>query len=173
MLSRPLCWSLAVASLALSLFALSVFARSVTGASDTGKKKDAESAGEPKGPAESSKSAEKTKKNPLAGCTLCHVDVEDEYVESDHFHEKVACTECHGPSKGHLADENNDVKPDEMFARKDTDRLCSECHDCSRTIPPGWTDLPLDKRQVCSECHVAHEFPERVVKKQTKSPAGK
>jgi hypothetical protein len=101
---------------------------------------------------------DKPQKNPLAGCTLCHVDVEDEYVESEHFHEKVACIECHGPSKGHVADENNEVKPDEMFARKDVDRLCSECHDCERKIPPGWSDLPLKKRKVCSECHVAHEF---------------
>jgi hypothetical protein len=150
-------------------------ALAIAGASDTGKNKEADTAKEPKQKesATASKSTEKTKKNPLAGCTLCHVDVEDEYVESVHFDEQVACTDCHGPSKEHLADENNEVKPEELFARKDTDRLCSECHECSRTIPTGWSDLPREKRQVCTECHGAHEFSERVVKKPTKSPAGR
>lgn len=172
MLNRPMCWALTVGFVALSL--------SLAGAIGQADKKDAGAAEESKGAAEkpedpggSSKSSDKAQKNPLAGCTLCHVDVEDEYVESIHFDEKVACTDCHGPSKEHLADENNEVKPDELFARKDTDRLCSECHDCSREIPAGWSDLPLDKRQVCTECHVAHGFPERVVKKVKKSPARK
>jgi len=119
--------------------------------------KNAADSDDPPEPAKD-KAEKKPKQNPLAGCTLCHVDIEDEYVESEHFEEKVACIECHGPSKGHIADENNEVKPDEVFARKDVDRLCSECHDCGRKIPPGWSDLPLDKRKVCSECHVSHEF---------------
>ncbi|NQT88150.1 hypothetical protein HQ560_15390, partial [bacterium] len=41
------------------------------------------------------------KTNPLAGCQLCHVDVEDEYVKSRHFRENVACVKCHGPSRKH------------------------------------------------------------------------
>jgi hypothetical protein len=100
----------------------------------------------------------KRSKNPLAGCTLCHVDVEDEYVKSRHFKEKVACTECHGLSKGHVADENNEVKPDEMFARKDVDRLCSECHDCSREAPSPKQAPPPKKQLVCTDCHGAHGF---------------
>jgi len=95
--------------------------------------------------------------NPLAGCSLCHVDVEDEYVGTAHFKERVGCKTCHGPSKGHLADENNEVKPDEMFARKDVDRLCAECHECDR---PEATKTPKGKDQkplVCIDCHGHHD----------------
>ncbi len=91
-------------------------------------------------------------KNPLAGCQQCHVDVEQEFIGSVHFNEDIACTDCHGPSEGHLADENNDVKPDELFARHDVDRLCSDCHRCARreeADPPGHS-------KVCTECHGWH-----------------
>jgi len=97
-------------------------------------------------------------RNPLAGCQLCHVDIEDEYMPSRHFKETIACTECHGPSEGHLADENNEVKPDEVFARKDVDRLCSECHECSRELA---NDPPVKspaKERVCTDCHGSHEL---------------
>lgn len=91
--------------------------------------------------------------NPLAGCEQCHVDVEKDYVGGTHYKEKVGCTNCHGASKGHLADENNEVKPDELFARQDVDRLCGKCHECFRdegADPPG-TD------NVCTDCHGSHK----------------
>jgi len=95
--------------------------------------------------------------NPLAGCSICHVDVEDEFVGSLHFEEKVGCTTCHGPSEGHLADENNEVKPDEAFARPDVNRLCQRCHECSRSKPPK-PELTQDgQRKVCTDCHGAHD----------------
>ena len=95
--------------------------------------------------------------NPLAGCSLCHVDVEDEYVDTTHFEESVGCKTCHGPSKGHLADENNEVKPDEMFARKDVDRLCAECHECDRPEPTKTARGKDKKLLVCIDCHGHHD----------------
>jgi hypothetical protein len=100
-------------------------------------------------------------KNPLAGCQQCHVNVEAKYLKSAHFRKNIACTDCHGPSKGHLADENNEVKPDEVFARKDVDRLCEKCHPCSREASSGKASLPPGQRQVCTECHRAHDFKAR------------
>jgi len=95
--------------------------------------------------------------NPLAGCSLCHVDIEDEFVGSLHFEEKVGCITCHGPSEGHLADENNEVKPDEAFARPDVHRLCERCHECSRPKPQK-PELTQDcQRKVCTDCHGAHD----------------
>ncbi|HUT89520.1 MAG TPA: hypothetical protein VMY37_08495 [Thermoguttaceae bacterium] len=95
--------------------------------------------------------------NPLAGCSLCHVDIEDEFVGSLHFEEKVGCITCHGPSEGHLADENNEVKPDEVFARPDVHRLCERCHECSR-LKPEKPELTQDgQRKVCTDCHGAHD----------------
>lgn len=96
------------------------------------------------------------KDNPLAGCTMCHVDVEDEYVPSKHYAEKVSCKRCHGKSEGHLADENNEVKPDRMFTRANTDDFCEECHECGRE-PPEPPDLPAAEHKICTECHGAHD----------------
>lgn len=96
-----------------------------------------------------------TDKNPLAGCQQCHVDIEDEYAVSLHFKQKASCKDCHGPSEGHLADENNEVKPDEVFARKDVDRLCGECHECSR---PTATEPPEQRSKVCIDCHGPHDL---------------
>ena len=97
-------------------------------------------------------------KNPLAGCQQCHVDIEDEYAPSLHFQEKVACTECHGPSTGHLADENNEVKPDELFGRKDVDRLCERCHECSRPAEPKRIPKSSPEYKVCTDCHGPHDL---------------
>jgi len=96
--------------------------------------------------------------NPLAGCTICHVDVGDEFAGSRHHREEITCTDCHGPSEGHAADENNAVKPDEVFFREDVDRLCGECHDCSRPGPTKPPDPVPDGWKVCTECHGSHEL---------------
>ena len=96
-----------------------------------------------------------SERNPLAGCQQCHVDIEDEYAVSLHFKMKIACTDCHGPSEGHLADENNEVKPDEVFARKDVDRLCGTCHGCSR---PTADESTADRSKVCTDCHGPHDL---------------
>jgi len=97
---------------------------------------------------------ESTEKNPLGGCGSCHVDVEDELKESAHLVEEVGCIACHGPSDGHIRDENNEVLPDEVFAREDVDRLCGECHTCSR---PKAAKTPAD-RKVCTDCHQSHSL---------------
>jgi len=98
--------------------------------------------------------------NPLAGCILCHVDIEDEHLASTHCTaDNMGCVECHGQSVGHINDENNEVKPDVMFTRANTDRLCSPCHDCSRQVTPDWKQTPASKRKTCTGCHPAHRFP--------------
>ncbi|MFH1922412.1 MAG: hypothetical protein ABIP48_21325 [Planctomycetota bacterium] len=95
--------------------------------------------------------------NPLAGCTLCHVDVEDEYVGTVHFDEQVGCGTCHGPSKEHLADENNEVKPDEVFARENVDRLCEHCHECFRPKAEKPEVTGDGAPKVCTDCHGPHD----------------
>ncbi|MHC4403395.1 MAG: hypothetical protein ACYTG0_27365 [Planctomycetota bacterium] len=95
--------------------------------------------------------------NPLAGCSLCHVDVEDKFVGSIHFEEKVGCATCHGPSEGHLADENNEVKPDEVFARDDVDRLCGGCHECFRLESDQPEVTAEGQPKVCTDCHGHHD----------------
>lgn len=95
-------------------------------------------------------------KNPLGGCLQCHVDMEAEHLASKHHSvSNMGCIECHGPSEGHLADENNEVKPDQIFAREDVDRLCGTCHKCTRK---DRTKTPAEEPAVCTDCHAAHRF---------------
>lgn len=94
--------------------------------------------------------------NPLGGCGQCHVDVVDELAVSLHLKKGIDCVKCHGPSKGHSADENNEVKPDRVIPRKQVDAFCGECHKCSRPAePPAAAE---EKRQVCIDCHGAHDL---------------
>ena len=93
----------------------------------------------------------------VAGCDTCHVDVVDRFVNDRHFQEEVGCTACHGSSREHAADENNEVKPDEIFARPDVDRLCGECHKCPR-VPSEDSVSPGAQPQVCTDCHRVHRL---------------
>jgi hypothetical protein len=92
--------------------------------------------------------------NPMGGCGMCHIDVEDELVVSVHFKEKVGCIRCHGRSPAHLADENNEVPPDRLFTKKTVDKFCQECHECGRPDP----DEQPEPHKVCTECHGAHSL---------------
>ena len=95
--------------------------------------------------------------NPFGGCDTCHVDVEDEVVGTKHDAEGVGCVKCHGPSEGHIADENNEVLPDRVFARSIIDGFCGECHECSRPAA-GRTATAQAKQKVCTDCHGAHDL---------------
>ncbi len=95
-------------------------------------------------------------KNPLGGCGQCHVDVVDELAVSLHQKKEIGCVKCHGPSKGHSADENNEVKPDRVIVRKQVDAFCGDCHKCSRPAEPPAADE--EKRKVCIDCHGAHDL---------------
>ena len=96
--------------------------------------------------------------DPEADCELCHVDVVDELKGGIHPAEGVGCVKCHGPSDGHVLDENNDVLPDRVYPREKIDKFCESCHECSR---PKATKPALggpEKHKVCTECHGAHKI---------------
>ena len=93
--------------------------------------------------------------NPLAGCVMCHVDVEYEYVGSPHFAKQMGCRQCHGPSEGHIADENNDVKPDGVFNKENVEDLCGTCHPVS--AGPELSFSSGSHALGCTDCHGYHD----------------
>ena len=89
-------------------------------------------------------------------CTTCHVNTRDQLRGGAHDKNSISCVECHGASERHARDENNDIKPDQRFLRRDVDRVCGECHDCERPIA---TAEAAASAPVCTACHPAHKFP--------------
>ncbi len=51
----------------------------------------------------------------LAGsCGRCHVVSVLEWGGSKHFRAGTGCTQCHGVSEGHVADERNNIRPEKI-----------------------------------------------------------
>ena len=86
-------------------------------------------------------------------CARCHVSTSLEWGISKHHTitngtTLPSCTGCHGPSKGHVADEQNGVKPDRVPRGAAIAALCVECHQkgCPQT----------GNVKDCQECHHPH-----------------
>ena len=94
--------------------------------------------------------------NPMTGCAMCHIDVDDEFADSKHKAEGIDCAVCHGLSVAHSKDENNEVKPDRMIARNEIDAFCGDCHPCTRPNAAALATQPIAKHKVCIDCHDTH-----------------
>ena len=93
----------------------------------------------------------------LSGCVVCHVDVADEIKGSLHEKGGIGCTTCHGHSKAHVQDENNEVKPDRVFPRHEIDPFCTGCHlDSCAHAQTKHLGPPATPRKTCANCHGAH-----------------
>ncbi len=100
--------------------------------------------------------AQMTQRQDLASagvCARCHVSSTLEWGIAKHNTitngtRLPNCTGCHGPSKGHVADEQNGVKPDRIPRGEAIAALCLECH----------KDGCPETKEVkgCQECHHPH-----------------
>jgi|GEM_PF-751490 formylglycine-generating enzyme required for sulfatase activity len=86
-------------------------------------------------------------------CARCHVSTSLEWGISKHSTVTNGtrvpnCTGCHGLSKGHVADEQNGVKPDRIPRGDAIAGLCTGCHveGCPKT----------DQQKGCQDCHHPH-----------------
>lgn len=82
-------------------------------------------------------------------CARCHVISVLEWGISGHVAAETNCQSCHGPSRPHVANERNEIKPDRLpRGAQSIKRLCFECHEagCPNT-------LKVDR---CHECHHVH-----------------
>jgi formylglycine-generating enzyme required for sulfatase activity len=71
-----------------------------------------------------------------------------EWGTSRHVAAKTTCRDCHGPSKEHVANERNEVKPDRLPRGAQVAKTCLGCHDagCPRT----------QQAVSCQKCHHVH-----------------
>lgn len=81
-------------------------------------------------------------------CARCHVISVAEWSYSRHRQSKTDCKACHGASEGHVLDERNKVKPDQIPRQTAVARLCLSCHE---------DGCPKSKdTDSCQKCHHAH-----------------
>jgi hypothetical protein len=81
-------------------------------------------------------------------CARCHVVSVMEWGMSGHRKVATDCVACHGSSRGHVADERDNVKPDRIPRGVATAALCVTCHTagCPQTR----------KAADCQTCHHVH-----------------
>jgi formylglycine-generating enzyme required for sulfatase activity len=81
-------------------------------------------------------------------CARCHVVSVLEWGISRHVAAGTNCQKCHGPSKGHVANERNEVKPDRRPLGAQIAKTCQGCHDagCPKTLQTA----------ACQQCHHVH-----------------
>ncbi len=100
-------------------------------------------------------------------CYVCHVNFKQESLALTHKNANVGCVKCHGESDAHSADEDHVAPPDIMYNKADVNKMCmnSDCHPPARLKEqighrPFWA-RPDSQRQNCTDCHGAHNIPER------------
>ena len=81
-------------------------------------------------------------------CSRCHVLSVLEWSVSGHVEAETTCQECHGTSRGHVANERNEVKPDRRPTGAKIAALCLDCHDA------GCPEV--QRIDACQECHHMH-----------------
>ncbi len=81
-------------------------------------------------------------------CSRCHVAQVLEWSASKHPSANTACQNCHGPSREHVANERNQIKPDRLPQGEAVAALCATCHaaGCPKT----------SQKSRCQRCHHAH-----------------
>jgi len=82
-------------------------------------------------------------------CARCHVFSVLEWGLSGHLDTDTDCQACHGPSRGHVLDERNEVKPDcALDNETKVTGLCRSCHEegCPRS----------NELESCQSCHHVH-----------------
>jgi formylglycine-generating enzyme required for sulfatase activity len=99
-------------------------------------------------PALSAQTATDTQFAQAGVCARCHVISVVEWGLSGHRRGGTNCVACHGVSQGHVVDERNNVKPEQLPHQAAIAGLCATCHaaGCPKT----------QKKENCQTCHHVH-----------------
>ena len=80
-------------------------------------------------------------------CARCHVVSTLEWRMSGHLKAGTDCVACHGPSLGHIKNEQNEVKPDRVPRQAESTKLCASCHNAG-----------CPKTREAADCETCHHF---------------
>ena len=75
-------------------------------------------------------------------CARCHVISVAEWGFSRHRQAATDCVACHGASEGHVIDERNNVKPDQIPRRAAVAEFCRTCHEDGCPKSTGTSVVP-------------------------------
>jgi len=92
-------------------------------------------------------------------CFFCRADLIFETRDSVHTKNGIDCISCHGRSVDHTFAEDNSVKPEKIFKKKDVAKFCGSCHDDELKIfLKGQHNKEVENSPTCSTCHKSHRF---------------
>lgn len=114
-------------------------------------------------------------------CYVCHIPFAKEPLAVVHAKAKVWCIKCHGPSAGHMQDEDVGATPaDIAYEKHQVDPMCSKsgCHEpekhplvnarvrfgrlrYGRQVQEEIKGRPVEVTGVCTDCHGRHWIPPR------------
>ncbi|MFQ6131949.1 MAG: cytochrome c3 family protein [Armatimonadota bacterium] len=101
---------------------------------------------------------------PNAACYMCHIPFVREELSREHLRAEITCLTCHGPSAGHVNDEDiGATKPDITYEREGVNAYCRLCHE-DHDVPPEdvvarWLERKLTTSPpVCTDCHGTHKI---------------
>ncbi|UCC96904.1 MAG: hypothetical protein JSW66_13785 [Phycisphaerales bacterium] len=103
-------------------------------------------------------------------CHVCHVNYFDEAIAVKHARVGIGCSDCHGQSDAHIADESwawggNGTAPDKMFGRDKVTPFCMGCHSGDELKEPQHEAIVAQKgEEVCTDCHGRHRLATRKCK---------
>lgn len=105
-------------------------------------------------------------------CLVCHTNLEDEKLVTQHRDDGIGCIACHGASRDHADDENNITPPDVMYPLDMIDQACHKCHDTHDApaikVLQRWQECCPRKTEpktiVCTDCHGKHRLDARMVR---------
>ena len=110
-------------------------------------------------------------------CYVCHIPFAEEALSVAHAQAKVGCRQCHGPSAGHMNDENiGATPPDRVYKASQVDRMCAKCHaarDHPKVAPAvraarlaastkAQSEVKghsVEPAGICTDCHGTHWIP--------------
>lgn len=100
-------------------------------------------------------------------CLVCHINFQREPFAVAHVKAGVACSQCHGSSHPHAADEEHLTAPDILFAKAAVNDSCmtADCHPRVRMEAeighrPLFAAADPD-HPYCTDCHGNHRIPTR------------